>query len=66
MEGRRVPRGHPQGQRPLVDYLQDVESSLCAGGGTQMAQAGGKDPSKLSDALRVAHEFATRAAAQIA
>ncbi len=42
------------------------ESAKIAGGGgggrPQMAQAGGKDPSKLPEALRVAREFATRVA----
>jgi alanyl-tRNA synthetase len=45
------------------DWIRETAKIAGGGGGgrPQMAQAGGKDPSKLEDALKVAREFAQRA-----
>jgi alanyl-tRNA synthetase len=45
------------------DWVREAAKAAGGGGGgrPQMAQAGGKDPSKLADALEVARQFAARA-----
>ena len=45
------------------DWIRETAKVAGGGGGgrPQMAQAGGKDPSKLEDALKVAREFAKKA-----
>jgi alanyl-tRNA synthetase len=45
------------------DWIREVAKVAGGGGGgrPQMAQAGGKDPSKLPDALNVAREYAAKA-----
>jgi alanyl-tRNA synthetase len=47
------------------DWIREVAKVAGGGGGgrPQMAQAGGKDPSKLPDALKLAVEYATKAVA---
>ena len=44
------------------DWVREAAKATGGGGGgrPQMAQAGGKDPSKLPDALKVAREFAAK------
>jgi alanyl-tRNA synthetase len=45
------------------DWIRETAKVAGGGGGgrPEMAQAGGKDPSKLQDALKVARDFATKA-----
>ena len=45
------------------DWVREAAKVAGGGGGgrPQMAQAGGKDPSKLNEALRVAREYASNA-----
>ena len=44
------------------DWVREAAKATGGGGGgrPQMAQAGGKDPAKLPDALKVAREFAAK------
>ena len=44
------------------DWIRETAKAAGGGGGGRpnLAQAGGKDPAKLPDALRVAREYATR------
>ena len=43
------------------DWIREAAKAAGGGGGgrPQMAQAGGKDPTKLPDALRIAQQYAT-------
>jgi alanyl-tRNA synthetase len=44
------------------DWVREAAKAAGGGGGgrPQMAQAGGKDPTKLAEALEIARQFATR------
>jgi alanyl-tRNA synthetase len=45
------------------DWVREAAKAAGGGGGgrPQMAQAGGKDPSKLSEALKIARDYAAKA-----